>query len=416
MNNMVVERKMPFYIVLFACLLVVLGDLRNVITPLGYWALWGTILFTGLCTGGVKKILTDVAFLSVTIGFVILIFSLLIASLVNADSYTAYQALKFIMIFAVLIVIFANCSFLSVEHFYKIAAISTFSGFVVFMLCKYVFVGYYIQLGDGRQGSSFAYPGVLWKTSAFFSAFLIAKLLSSVSYKNTFPALMILVSVFLLLQDSSRTGFLWLAVVLFAFSFLVFVVNTAKFLSAMCIVLLVVGVVAVFNLDIIYGLFESNSLLVVNRLLEGDPIRSKMITDGVMNAEWCLPLGCGFQSSTSLVGGEPMVIHNVYLAILGDLGVLGEIGLLIIVMSPLAIFAMREWFGGPALSPLTYYKLAACLGAACYCFILLFHPLSSEMSEWGYWAIMFSWLSRLGTMSPDTNATAGVVSEVRASV
>jgi O-antigen ligase len=400
------DRKMPFYIVLFACVLVVLGDLRNAITPLGYWALWGVILFIGAFTASVRKIQYDAAFFSVSCGFAILIFAIFVASIVNGDVTTAYQGLKYIIIYAILIVVYSNSQYLQLNQFYTISAISTLVGLLVFLFTKYIISDYFIILGDGRQGSLVAYPGVLWKTNAFFVAFIIARMLSNPT-RNLIPTVFVfLSSVYLLLADSSRTGFLWLAVIVTAFALLVFVANTARFLSVSSVLVLLVGVISVFNLDAIYGFVDSNSLLVVNRLFEGDPIRAKMITDGIVNADACLPLGCGFQTSTSLVDGAPMVIHNVYLAILGDYGALGELGLLIIVVSPVIVFVMREWTSGSTKTPLVFYKLAAYLGAACYCFILLFHPLSSEMSEWGYWAIMLSWLSRLSNKKQAANITS----------
>jgi hypothetical protein len=410
---MISDRKMPFYIVLFACLLVVLGDLRNVISPLGYWVLWGMVFIIGIFSGVIGRTNFDVTFFGVTCGFVILVFALLIAGLVNADMYTAYQGLKFVMIYAILVVIYSNSQFLRMQQFYQIAALSTIFGFSVFLLCKYVFTDYYIVLGDGRQGSLFAYPGVLWKTNAFFAAFIVARVLSSPLRKLIPATCILLASVYLLLADSSRTGFLWFSGIIAMFVVLSSLVDTTKFLSVLSIALMVTGVLVSFNLDLIYGLFDGGSILVINRLFEGDPIRSKMISDGIVNAEACLPLGCGFQSSTSLVSGIPMVVHNVYLGILGDFGVLGEVGLLIMVMSPVVIFAMREWIGGATRGPLVHYKLAACLGTSCYCFILLFHPLSSEMSEWGYWAIMLSWLSRLSNVCPSEGRDSNADTELR---
>lgn len=407
------DRKMPFYIILFACFLVVLGDFRNVISPLGYWFLWGMIFIIGIFSGVVQKTNFDVTFFGVTAGMVILVFALLISGLVNADAYTAYQGLKFLMIYAILTVIYSNSQFLRMQQFYQIAALSTIFGFSVFFLCKYVFTDYYIVLGDGRQGSLFAYPGVLWKTNAFFAAFVVARVLTS-PFRKLIPATFILLaSVYLLLADSSRTGFLWFSAVMAMFVVLSFLVNTTKFLSVLSIALMIGGIFVSFNLDLISGLFDGGSILVINRLFEGDPIRSQMFSDGIVNAEACLPLGCGFQSSTSLVSGIPMVVHNVYLGILGDFGVLGELGLLIMVMSPVIIFAMREWIGGATQGPLVHYKLAACLGASCYCFTLLFHPLSSEMSEWGYWAIMLSWLSRLSTVNPSAGRDSNADTELR---
>ncbi|MBK5518802.1 hypothetical protein [Pseudomonas sp. TH10] len=168
MSNITTKQRMPFYIVLSACALVVLGDLRNVITPFGYWALWGLVLASGALVVKAGRIYKDIVFLCASFGFAILVLALLIAGLANADAYTAYQAAKFIMIYAVFVVVYANSQFLDIDDFYRISATATGIGLVVFIISKYWLSDYYIVLGDGRQGSLFAYPGVLWKTSAFF--------------------------------------------------------------------------------------------------------------------------------------------------------------------------------------------------------------------------------------------------------
>ncbi|MNV66022.1 hypothetical protein D3C71_1587520 [compost metagenome] len=80
---------------------------------------------------------------------------------------------------------------------------------------------------------------------------------------------------------------------------------------------------------------------------------------------------------------------------------LGVFGLLMVVMSPIVVFVLREWSGVAAPGSSVYFRVAAFLGVLCFCFVLLFHPLSSEMSEWGYWAVMLSWLSRLSNMKPE---------------
>ena len=86
---MISDRKMPFYIVLFACVLVVLGDLRNVISPLGYWVLWGMVFLVGIFSGGIEKTNYDVTFFGVTCGFAILVLALFISGFINSDMYTA---------------------------------------------------------------------------------------------------------------------------------------------------------------------------------------------------------------------------------------------------------------------------------------------------------------------------------------
>ncbi|WP_095143913.1 hypothetical protein [Pseudomonas sp. Irchel s3b6] len=394
-------KVMPFFIVLFSCVLIVLGDLRNIITPAGYWGLWGGVLCVGLLSGGWSKLRSDWALIGVSFGFLVLIVSLLVASLTNTDEYTAYQALKYLVIYAVMIVIFKSSQCLSIDQLYRISAVVTLVGLCVFLLCKYVFPEYYILLGDGRQGSVFAFPGVLWKTSAFFVSFIIAGVCTRPFFKCVSSILIMLGAVYLLLADSSRTGFLWFSVIVAVFAVLQFILKTGRFMCVASIVAVLACVVVVFNSEMIYQVVTDDSFLVINRLFEGDPIRTKMIADGVINAEACLPLGCGFGSSISLLNGDPMVVHNTYLAILGDLGVLGVCGLLMVVMSPIVVFVLREWSGVAAPGSSVYFRVAAFLGVLCFCFVLLFHPLSSEMSEWGYWAVMLSWLSRLSNMKPE---------------
>ncbi|MCB2253431.1 hypothetical protein KTQ74_16110 [Pseudomonas chlororaphis] len=389
------KKIIPFYIVLFSCVLVVLGDLRNIITPAGYWGLWGGVLCMGCLSSGWKRLKIDWALIGVLLGFTILILSLLLISLTNSDEYTAYQALKYFAIAMITVVIFKSSQALNEKQFYRISMIVTLVGLFFFLLCKYFLIEYYVLLGDGRQGSMFAFPGVLWKTSAFFVSFIIARVFTLPFFKSFPASLLILASIYLLLADSSRTGFLWFSVIIAVFAFLQFLISTNRFVVLASVAVMFISVLVAFNSDAIYEIVTGDSFLVINRLFEGDPIREKMLNDGVVNADVCLPLGCGFGRSTSLVDGAPMVVHNTYLAILGDLGVLGGGGLLMTLISPILLFLSREWRAVGRHTSNIYFRAAACLGVLCFCFVLLFHPLSSEMSEWGYWAIMLSWSSSL---------------------
>ena len=59
------------------------------------------------------------------------------------------------------------------------------------------------------------------------------------------------------------------------------------------------------------------------------------------------------------------------------------------------VFFLLSLVQGFDLNNNVFFKFAAILGVLCYIFIMLFHPLSTEMSEWGYWILMVSWLSRI---------------------
>ncbi|AZF09906.1 hypothetical protein C4J93_1694 [Pseudomonas sp. R2-37-08W] len=386
---MKINKRYAFLAVLAASVLVTLGDTRNIIGSLNYWLLWGGVFALGIYGCGGRLKLTPEGS-AIMLGFTLMALAFMISGVANSDIYTAYQGVKFIAIFILFLVIYNCSSLLEFNDFYRIASISIIVGLIVFVLSKYVFVELYVQLGDGRQGSEFAYPGVMWKVCAFFAPYIIATLLSTGMKKAFFSGVILIAAVYILLADSSRTGFLWFAIVILSFFLLRFLIFPIRTLM-IAIVCLVAGVCVLLSSN--FDLANHDSLLVLNRLLEGDPVRSAMIQDGISNVQKCFPFGCGFGSSFSVVDGENIVIHNVYLGMLGDVGVLGELALLFLILTPF-IFFFLSLVESVSLNKNIFFKLAAALGGLCYIFIMLFHPLSTEMSEWGYWILMVSWLSR----------------------
>ncbi|EIK69098.1 putative membrane protein [Pseudomonas synxantha BG33R] len=384
------NKRYAFLAVLAASVLVTLGDTRNIIGSLNYWLLWGGVLVFGIYgSGGRVKLSPEVS--SITLGFTLMTLAFMISGVINSDIYTAYQGVKFIAIYILFLVIYSCSGLLELNDFYKIASISIVVSLVVFMLSKFFFTDLYIQLGDGRQGSEFAYPGVMWKVCAFFAPYIIAMLLTTRIKNALFAGLILMASVYILLADSSRTGFLWFAIVVCSFFLLRFLIFPIRTLLV-AILCLIAGVCVLLSSNI--DLTNHDSLLVLNRLFEGDPVRSAMIQDGISNVQKCFPFGCGFGSSFSVVDGENIVIHNVYLGMLGDVGVLGELALLFLMLMPF-VFFLLSLVDGSDLNKNIFFKFAAVLGVLCYIFIMLFHPLSTEMSEWGYWILMVSWLSRI---------------------
>lgn len=383
------NKRYAFLAVLASSVLVTLGDTRNIIGSLNYWLLWGGVFAFGIYgCGGRLKLSSEAC--SVALGFTLMTLAFMVSGIMNSDAYTAYQGVKFIAIYVLFLVIYSCSDLLQLNDLYKIASISIVVSLVVFILAKFFFVDLYVQLGDGRQGSEFAYPGVMWKVCAFFAPYIIATLLSANMKKALFATVILIASVYILLADSSRTGFLWFAIVIFSFfvlRILIFPIRTL--LIAMVCLIAGICLLLSSNLD----LTNHDSLLVLNRLFEGDPVRSAMIQDGISNIQKCFPFGCGFGSSFSVVEGENIVIHNVYLGILGDVGVVGESALLFLMLMPFVFFFLSLAESSNINNNISF-KFAAVLGVLCYVFIMLFHPLSTEMSEWGYWILMVSWLSR----------------------
>ena len=394
------SNAVSYGVVLSACLLVVLGDLRSLITPAGYWALWGAVVLVG-CVSAPERLSFKVSReLSIFIlGFVLLFVAFVLSSIANSDVQTFYQALKILCIGLVFMCIYTHSYRLEQGDYYSISAVSISVGFFFFLLAKYYLTNWHIELGDGRQGSQFAYPGVLWKTCAFFAGFVIVGMLFDA--KNKAVSLAVLLAAgYVLVMDSSRTGF----IVFFLELILIFLLSMhvrPKTTLLLCLLsLITVTAILMFYSNGYDFLNMNDSPLVVDRLAAGDPVRAQMLADGLRQFEGCMPFGCGFGSTTTQVDGGPMVVHNAFLSSGGDLGLFGFFGLLILVFSPLFIFAARLWSytlysEQDKEKHVFIYSVAAFGSSLGFALLLMLHPFSTELSEWGIWIIMSSALSVL---------------------
>ena len=400
-------------IVLSACLLVVLGDVRSLISPAGYWALWGLIVVVGLISAPERLSFKVSPELAVYIlGFFVLFSAFVLSALANAEIQTFYQGLKMMCIGGVFVCVYAHSQFLEQGDYHSIASRSILTGFLVFCMAKYYLTGLYIELGDGRQGSLFAYPGVLWKTCAFFAGFVIVGTLFDGRSKVT-SLLVMIAGAYILVMDSSRTGF-----IVFLLVILLILLLSMHVRPKLTLLLFFISIISFTAVLMLYSTgydilnFNQNPL-VVDRLAAGDPVRARMLADGLRSFETCMPFGCGFGSTTSEVDGSPMVVHNAFISSGGDLGILGFIGLLILIFSPLLIFAIRLCRYAMHEHKAKYifiYAIAALGGSLGFALLLMLHPFSTELSEWGIWILMtsaLSVLSRQFIMSEHVQVTGG---------
>lgn len=390
------SNKVSFFVVLCACLLIVLGDVRFIIGSIGYWVAWCAVACAGFCLSShqfSRTVSTD--FFVYLVGLFLILISFLLSGVVNQDGYTIYQGVKVFFIALVFYCVYVNARNLSGADVYKISLICIAVGLFLFLISKFYLREFYVELGDGRQGSQFAYPGVLWKTPVFFIGFIVVGVVFGTGNK-LLSLLALLGGLFLLKSDSSRTGFLILAMVA-----LLFVVLCAYLKpKSTIIVSLVLGVCGIGLLTLYSGGFvffsHAEEPLVINRLAAGDPIRAKMLADGVLHVQQCFPFGCGFGTATTQVNDENMVVHNAYLSSLGDLGGVGFTGLIMLMFAPvffflgkIMTFRSQEIKSNKDLA----YSIAAFGGVLGYALLMMLHPFSTELSEWGIWAVMVSLLS-----------------------
>jgi O-antigen ligase len=133
---------------------------------------------------------------------------------------------------------------------------------------------------------------------------------------------------------------------------------------------------------------------IFQRMYTVDSTRIQLLADGVGRAQECFIFGCGFGSASSFIMGENVKIHNAYIGSLADIGILGLTGLTILMLQPIKTFRStleREKDAGNC-NILIWIAMMGVLG---YGFTMTLHPLSSELSEWGIWIVMVSWLSTL---------------------
>lgn len=390
------SNKISFFVVLCACLLIVLGDVRFIIGSAGYWVAWCAVAFAGFFLSShqfSRTVSTDL--FVYLVGFFLILISFLLSGVVNQDDYTMYQGVKVFFIALVFYCVYVNARDLTGADVYKISLICVAVGLFLFLMSKFYLREFYVELGDGRQGSQFAYPGVLWKTPVFFVGFIVAGIVFGAGNKF-FSLLALLGGLFLLKSDSSRTGFLILAIVALLF------VALCAYLKPKSAIIgsLVLGVCGIGLLILYSGGFvffsHAEEPLVINRLAAGDPIRTKMLADGVLHVQQCFPFGCGFGTATTQVNDENMVVHNAYLSSLGDLGVLGFTGVIILMFTPVLFFLgkimtfrSQDIKSNKDLA----YSIASFGGVLGYALLMMLHPFSTELSEWGIWAVMVSLLS-----------------------
>ncbi|MGS1118019.1 O-antigen ligase family protein [Castellaniella sp. UC4442_H9] len=397
-------------------LLMAWGSLRDTVTPLGYWVLWGLWACAAVAYAGQgwnPRPARDWVWWIVA-AFGLLVVGMVVSGWANSDLATLYQALKILVIgllFAAMwgLGVRANAELL-ISVLYGALALVT----VAFFVSRAVFSTDF-DLGN-RQGDIFAMPGVLWKSGLLFLPLLLADGLSHPARWRR-AACAIGACVFLTVADGSRTGlllivaiFLAMAAVLWARRDWVLVRRRPWMLplaAGTLIVLLLLdaglGVLRVGGISWpssagsessrVEALMDSAVAPVVDsRLGNGDQPRIRLLRNGLAKSRECFPLGCGFGSTAIDAGyGFPQNVHNAYLAALADFGVLGFLGMLAFIVA--AALPLRVALDRTVPAQQAYFRVGVAGSALAYCAALMLNTFSSEMSEWGYLVLMlvFAW-------------------------
>lgn len=417
--------RLPVALLTASLVLMVSGSLRDLVSPLGYWGAWGLwAVVTLIVTRRAQGTRTQTRLPGwVVASYAILIVGMLFSAAFNRDGVSAYQAVKI----GVVALMFMAMWRLAVRLDGR-RLVGAMGWTVVVMLVSLAVSKVWNPTGQAllagpREGSFLAVYGVLWKAGAFFLPVFLADAVNTpASWARN--GLMIAACVFLVLIDGSRTGLLLLGATAVGFVAFLFWcgdwglwrrrfrwlwVALALLLSLQ---LLDTGAnmgvgrfwsagasasgsqadaatVAVEPVRVLEGALNRTF---ETRIGAGDPARIKLLQASLEQVVACAPLGCGFGATGTDIGtGAWMVVHNAYLAALGDFGVLGLVGMLGFLMA--AWLPIWQVLRRGAKDAQACFVVAAAGSALAYGMSLMLNTFTTEMSEWGYLILMlaFAW-------------------------
>lgn len=255
-----------------------------------------------------------------------------------------------------------------------------------------------IVLGDGRVGTVLSGPGALWRTVTFLLSYCLIAALLATRRATTVGALVgLTLSVLAIWCDGSRTALIILPLALLAVALWQFSsVRATRLVVAgsglFCLV--VVGGLASFEgleqhaaLSRLIGISSFNGST-VEVLEEWDWARLQGIRTAV-DAIWQSPfVGNGLLATVvevdhaANVAFDTQVVHNSYLQVWGDLGILGLLAFIAIVWSWLPERKRTVGARLPQQIHFTCLRYASLVSLLVFSLSFLLHPLTVTLNDW----------------------------------
>ena len=381
-----------FIIVLFI-ILTLAADLKVTVFPYIHWILWLFLIFPLIMKGFLKKgIVVSPMF---TIASALILIGMVSSFLGGADFENFIQVIKvmFILFTIYYFIYYSNIGWKEINLSINIALILNFLALIFGIMGITSIAG--LMTSDGRWGTFMAYPGSLVKIGALglyfnFLAFLIIRNLKT----KIVHIILTFISLFVIYMDGSRTGMLVMVLTFFIIYLLYFLMNYQKKLKLIILTvtgLLILVIVVLFNLPILIqsriGISILN-LISTDSLSKGlalvDSARFMMLETAIEKIMQNPFIGTGAFSTVGVYeDGTSMVVHNTYLQFWGDFGLVGLLGLLLLYFSWLYLLA--KIFYKIQLNPNNKENVLVAFSVLVLCYFNLnglFHPYSTELSEW----------------------------------
>lgn len=374
-------------------ILALAADLKVTVFPYIHWILWLLLIFPLIIKGFLKKSVVVSPMFS--IASILILIGMISSFFRGADFNNLIQIVKIILILLTIyyFIYYSNIGWEEINISVNIILILNFLALILGIMG----IGSIASLmtSDGRWGTFMAYPGSLVKigTLGLYLNFLSFMLLKNINIK-IISLILSFISLFVIYMDGSRTGMLVIVLTIFIIYLLFFLMNHQNKIKVT--ILTVVGlmallVVILFNIPMllqsrigmsILNLLNTDSLS--NGLALVDSARFMMLETAIDKIIRNPFIGGGAFTTVGIYeDGTSMVVHNTYLQFWGDFGLVGIIGLLFLYFSWLILIPEILYKIQVNRNSKENVLVAFSILVLCY-FNLngLFHPYSSEFSEW----------------------------------
>ncbi|MFD1929264.1 O-antigen ligase family protein [Sporosarcina siberiensis] len=373
-------------------ILTLSADLKITVYPYIHWVAWLVLILPIMLKDFIEKGFVKLPFLI----FSVLMFFIgfLISSFNSSTIEPFIQFIKFSLVFiTIYYIVFYKT--LEIKDVFFILNLSAILNFALLMIAYFnIYPTAQILTGSGRWGTILNYPGSLVKIGSLSLFYNVLLIIFNSKDKPLFRGTMVLLSIVIINMDGSRTGFLLSLLLLLVIP--IFIINKNHLnnikMSYTIVFLFIISLLIIINnLTNILGSRLGVSIISfwnANTITEGlqsvDSSRFMMINSAISEIIKNPIVGNGSFSTIGVYSsGSEMVVHNTYLQVWGDYGLLGLTGYMAITFSWIPFF--------PTIlknaKKTTDLHLKSIIFSSILMLIYfningLFHPYSTEFAEW----------------------------------
>lgn len=372
--------------------LALAADLKVTMFPYIHWIAWFILLFPYMIRDFLKKGIV----MSPMFGIATLILMLgMVGSFLNGANLE--NLIQIIKIFLIFMTLYYVMYYVRLE--WNVLNVALNSALIVNAILLVVGILGNANLAslmtsDGRWGTILAYPGSLVKVGTYGFYFNIMALLLLEKKKKIKPLFMLILSIFIIYMDGSRTGMLLIFITLPVILLFYCLINYKNKFKSVVIPIFILFTFLGSMIMVLPMLLKSRignsilNLLNSNSISQGldtiDPARFMMFKSAIEKIHNNPYVGTGAFTTVGIYSdGSNMVVHNTYLQIWGDFGLFGLLGIILLLFGWLVLLPkilkqvqINGNMRGKILVSSSVLMLLYYIGNG------LFHPYSTELAEW----------------------------------